>query len=223
VSAEHAVPAVDDYNERTSLDLFITGKTGKESWNHKTNPSDFFHIKSATEMVFSRLGINPLSLMNGESGKKYFAESVTYTFNKKLVAETGRISKSYLAKFDIGQDIYYSHIEWDQILKIIKNNIITYSELPKYPSVRRDLAILIDKGIKFGQIKEIAFRTEKNVLQEVGLFDVYESESFGTNKKSYAVSFILRDNLKTMTDNNIEKVMNNLIRVFETELGAKIR
>lgn len=223
VSTEHQVPAVADFNERTSLDLFITGKTGRESWNHKTNPTDFFHIKSATEIVLSRLGIDASSLMNSESTKKYFAESITYMQNNRLVAETGRISKSYLAKFDIGQDVYYSNIDWDQIMKMISKNIISYSELPKYPSVRRDLAILIDKGIKFGQIKEIAFRTERNVLHEVGLFDVYESDTLGTNKKSYAVSFVLRDNLKTMTDKNIEKVMINLIRTFETELGAKIR
>ena len=223
VSAEHSVPVVDDFNERTSLDLFITGKTGRENWNHKTNTTDFFHIKSATEMVLTRLGINAASLMNGESTKKYFAESITYTENKRVVVETGRISKSYLAKFDIGQDVYYSHIDWDYILKMIRKNVISYSELPKYPSVRRDLAMLLEKSIKFGQIKEIAFKTERNVLQEVGLFDVYESDTLGTNKKSYAVSFILRDNLKTMTDKNIEKVMNNLIRAFETELGAKIR
>jgi phenylalanyl-tRNA synthetase beta chain len=223
VNSEHPVPVVDDYNERTFLDLFITGKTGKESWNHKTNPSDFFHIKSATEMVLTRLGISVSSMVNGESSRKYFAESVTYLFNNKVVAETGRISKSYLTRFDIGQDVFYSHIDWDQILKMIRNNKISFRELPKYPSVRRDLAILVDKSIKFGLIKEMAFRTERNVLQEVGLFDVYESDSLGTNKKSYAVSFILRDDLKTMTDKNIEKVMNNLIRVFEKELGAKIR
>lgn len=220
---EHKVPAVEDFSERTSLDLFLTGKTGRESWNHKTNPTDFFHIKSATEMVLSRLGIDTSSLMNGESTKKYFAESITYMLDNRLVAETGRISKSYLARFDLGQDVYYSHIDWDLIMKMIRKNIISYSELPKYPSVRRDLAILIDKGITFRQIKEIAFRTERNVLHEVGLFDVYESDTLGTNKKSYAVSFILRDNLKTMTDRNIEKVINNLIRAFETELGAKIR
>jgi phenylalanyl-tRNA synthetase beta chain len=223
VNSEHPVPSVDDFNEKTSLDLFITGKTGKESWNHKTNPTDFFHIKSATEMILSRLGIFPASLIYGESSRKYFAESVTYSFNKVLVAETGRISKGYLTKFDIGQDVFYSHLEWDYVMKLIKTNIISYQELPKYPSVRRDLAILIDKSLKFGQIKEIAFKTEKNVLKEVGLFDVYESSSLGANKKSYAVSFILRDDLKTMTDKNIEKVMNNLIRAFENELNAKIR
>lgn len=223
INKEQEGISVEDFNERTSLDLFMTGKTGKESWNLKSDPTDFFNIKSATEMVLSRLGIDATSIANGESTKSYFTESIKYMNGKTIVAETGKISKSYLARFDIGQDVYYSHIEWDLIMKMIGKNIISYIELPKYPSVRRDLAILIDKGITFKQIKEIAYRTERNVLQEVGLFDVYESDTLGPNKKSYAVSFILRDNLKTMTDKNIEKVMNNLIRAYENELGAKIR
>ena len=221
--APNGVPEAGDYDERTSLDLFITGKTGKESWNHKTNPTDFFRIKSATEMVLARLGINISSLNIGESAKGYFAESITYTRSNKLVAEAGRVSKNYLDRFDIGQDVFYCHIEWDNIMKMIRNNVISYNELPKYPTVRRDLAILIDKGVKFGQIREIAFKTEKNLLRDVGLFDVYESDSLGTNKKSYAISFLLRDDLRTLTDKAIDKVMNNLIRAFENELGAKIR
>lgn len=217
------VPMADDFEERTSLDLFITGKTGKENWNHKTNPTDFFRIKSATEMVLTRLGINISSLKNSESTKGYFAESITYINNNRLVAEAGRVSKTYLARFDIGQDVFYSHIEWNHIMKMIRHNVISYNELPKYPSVRRDLAILLDKGTRFGQIREIAFKTEKSILREVGLFDVYESDSLGPNKKSYAISFLLRDDLRTLTDKNIDKVMNNLIRAFENELGAKIR
>ena len=173
---DRQLPLVEDFLEKTSLDLFISGKTGKESWNHKTNPTDFFHIKSATEMVLSRIGIRADSLAHGESSRKYFAESITYSFNKLLVAEAGRISGTWLTKFDIGQDVFYSHFEWDLVLKIIKNNSISFQELPKYPSVRRDLALLVDKGIKFNQIKEIAFKTEKNILQETGLFDVYESD-----------------------------------------------
>ena len=109
------------------------------------------------------------------------------------------------------------------LLKIIKIHAISFHELPKYPSVRRDLALLLDRGVKFSQIRDIAFKTEKNILQDVNLFDVYESDSLGKNKKSYAVSFILRDDLKTLTDKNIDKVMNNLIRAFEKELNAQIR
>ena len=183
-------PRVANYTEKASLDLFISGNTGRQSWNYKTNPSDFFNIKSSVEMILSRLGIKPESLSSGESNKKYFAESSTYLFNNKIVAETGRISKNYLSKFDIGQDVYWGHIEWDSLLKLIKTHSISFHELPKYPSVRRDLALLLDSTVKFSQIREIAFRTERNVLHDVNLFDVYESDSLGKNKKSYAVSFI---------------------------------
>jgi len=216
-------PKANNYNEKTSLDLFVTGRTGRQSWNCKTNPADFFNIKSSVEMVLSRLGVKPESLTKGESDKKYFAESLTYLFNNKIIAEAGRISKKYLAQFDIGQDVYYGHIEWDYLLKLIKTHTISFRDLPKYPSVRRDLALLLDRGVKFGQVRDIAFRTEKNILHDVSLFDVYERDNLGKNKKSYAISFILRDDIKTLTDKNIDKVMNNLIKVFKKELNAQIR
>ncbi len=214
---------VDNYIEKTSLDLFMSGHTLKQSWNSNSKPTDFFNIKSALEMILSRLGFVPEDMVIGESGKGYFSESLTYTVNNKLIAETGRISRSYLNRFDIGQDVYYAHLEWDLLLRLIKNHSLSYRELPKYPSVRRDLALLIDKDIRFSQIRELAFRTERNLLKETGLFDVYESDDLGKNKKSYAVSFILRDDLKTLTDKNIDKVMSNLARVFQKELGAQIR
>jgi phenylalanyl-tRNA synthetase beta chain len=216
-------PKAHNYIETTSLDLFLTGNTGLQSWNSKTNPTDFFNIRSYVELVLSRLGIKTESLTTGESDKKYFAESITYLANNKIIAEAGRISKKYTAQFDIGQDVYYGHIDWDLIMKIIKTHTIAFRELPKYPSVRRDLALLLDRSVKFGQIRDIALRTEKNILHDVGLFDVYESDNLGKNKKSYAVSFLLRDDLKTLTDKNIDKVMNNLIKAFEKELDAQIR
>jgi phenylalanyl-tRNA synthetase beta chain len=216
-------PLVADYNEKKALDLFLTGNANRQCWNYNTNPTDFFNIKSSVEMILSRLGIKPENLMTGESNKTYFAESLTYLFNNKIVAEAGRISKSYLTQFDIAQDVYYGHIEWDFLLKLIKAHTISFRELPKYPSVRRDLALLLDKGVKFSRIREIALQTEKNIIQDISLFDVYENDSLGKNKKSYAISFILRDDLKTMTDKNIDKVMNNLIKAFERELNARIR
>ena len=106
---------------------------------------------------------------------------------------------------------------------MIKAHSISYHELPKYPSVKRDLALLLDRSIKFKQVREIAFRTEKNILHEINLFDVYENDSLGKNKKSYTVSFILRDDIKTMTDKNIDRIMNNFIKAFEDELNAQIR
>jgi phenylalanyl-tRNA synthetase beta chain len=218
-----SVPEVGDYMEKRSLDCFISGKRGPQRWNNPSVPSDFFNIKSVIELVLSRLGSKPGTLAIEESTRKYFSESVTWTFNNKLVAEAGKVSGEYLAIFDIGQDVYYGHIEWDYLLKLISSHSVSYSELPKFPWVRRDLALLIDKEVKFGDIRNLALRTEKHILQDVDLFDVYESDTLGTSKKSYAVSFILRDDQKTLTDKNIEKVMNNLISVFKKELNAIIR
>ena len=221
--SDKSFTGVDNYTETGSLDLFISGNTGLQRWNYKTSPTGFFNIKASVEMILSRLGIKAGTLSTGTSEKRYFAESFTWLSNKKLVAETGRISKEYLDKFDISQDVYYAHFEWDLVMELIHDHSVSYRELPKYPWVRRDLALLLDKGVKFGQIKEIAFRTEKHILQDVDLFDVYESDSLGHNKKSYAVSFILRDDLRTLTDRTIEKTMNNLVAAFEKEAGAKIR
>ena len=182
-----------------------------------------FVIKSFVEMVLERVGIKPDSLTTSDSSKKYFAESISLTINKQVVAESGRLSASLLKQFGIDQEVYYGHIEWDLILKLTKNNKIRYRELPKYPSVKRDLALLVNSDVRFERIRELAFRSEKNTLREVNLFDVYESETLGKNKKSYAVSFILQDEMKTMTDKNIEKVMEGFIKIFEKELGAQIR
>jgi len=218
-----SMPDVDDFSERRSLDIFISGNNGHKRWNYKAAPTDFFNVKSAVEMILARLGIVPEDLLTGESERKYFAESITYLSGDQTIAEAGKISDEYLRKFDIQQDVYYAHIDWDILLKMIRNHTVSYSEISKYPWVRRDLALLLDKQVKFSRIREIALKTEKYLIRKIDLFDVYESDSLGFNKKSYAVSFILRDDLKTLTDSNIEKVMNNLIRAFEKELGAVIR
>jgi phenylalanyl-tRNA synthetase beta chain len=217
------VPSVNDYTEKKSLDIFLSGNAGHQRWNNKPEATSFFNIKSTTEMILTRLGLDPENLPKGESVRKYFAESVTWSFRNKLIAEAGRISKEYLAKFDITQNVWYAHLEWDLLMTAVRDHKVSYSELPKYPWVRRDLALLIDKSVKFEQIRDIAFRTEKHILKSVDLFDVYESDSLGDNKKSYAVSFILRDDLKTLTDKNIEKTMNALVNAFGKELNAKIR
>jgi phenylalanyl-tRNA synthetase beta chain len=219
----HTVKRVENYSEKTDLDLFITGNRGRQSWNFPATPTDFYFIKSFVELVLKRLGIQPNKLAIAESRKKYFAESLSYSSNNQIIAEAGRISKSCAGKFEIEQEVYYGHIEWDNLLCLIKDHSIEYEELPKYPTVRRDLALLLDRDVKFSQIKALAIRTERNILKDVGLFDVYESDSLGKNKKSYAVSFLLQDEIRTLTDKNIEKVINSFIRVFEKELGARIR
>lgn len=216
-------PAAGDYSERPALDIFISGNSNEQAWNLKSTPTDFYHIKSYTEAVLARLGLSPAGMEAGESPKGWFSESITWVNNGKLVAEAGKVSKKYLVQFGIEQDVYYAHIEWDYLLKITRNHRISFTELPKYPSVRRDLALVVDNDVKFSRIREIAAKTERNLLHEVNLFDVYESDSLGAGKKSYAVSFILRDDLRTLTDKAIDKTMDNLLKAFERELNARIR
>jgi len=214
---------VDQYSEKISLDLFMTGNRTKHTWNSPKTPADFYYMKSFVEMVLERTGLDVDSLKLTESRKSYYTDSLVYLVNNRPVAETGKISPSYLRMFEIEQEVFYGHIEWDYLLGVIKNNVITYRELPKFPWVRRDLALLIDSNVRFSQIKELALRTEKQFIRDICLFDVYESESLGKGKKSYAVSFILQDENKTLTDKQIDRIMNNLINVFEKELGATIR
>lgn len=216
-------PSAGNFCEKRCLDLFITGNNGHTRWNFKSAPTDFYNIKSSVEMIFDRLGIRSEEIISDESSRKYFTESVSWVFKNKLLAEAGKISEEYLEKFDITQDVYYAHLDWDAVLKIIKNHEVSFNGLPKYPWVRRDLALLLDKKIKFSQIRDIAFRTERHILKGIDLFDVYESDSLGRNKKSYAVSFILRDDHQTLTDSNIDKIMNNLVKAYERELNAIIR
>lgn len=223
MNAGEGLSVTEKYVENTSLDLFLTGNRSAQSWNSGPAPTDFFFSKSAVEMILTRLGVSADSLMNGESTRKYYSESFTWTRGKKLIAETGRLSMALLKEFDIEQDVYYTHVEWNNLVELIRNNAIRFRELPKYPAVRRDLALLLDTDITFSQIRDLAFRTERNIIREVGLFDVYTGEKIGKDKKSYAVSFILRDDMKTLTDTGIEKIMNNLINVFKKELGAQIR
>ena len=161
---------VDKYFEKTDLDLFITGNREKQSWNTKSDPTDFFFIKSFVEMILHGLALNQIHFSIAESSKKYFAESLSYSFNNLILAEAGRISKNYTSRFGIDQDVYYGHIEWDSLLKLIKKHSIQYSELRKYPYVKRDLALLVDRRVKFSQIKKLAYKTERNILKDVTLF-----------------------------------------------------
>jgi len=220
---QHGAGSVENYTEKYDLDLFITGNKKPENWNTTAEKSDFYTIKPVIEMLLEKLGYNRQSLDLAEINKDYYAEGLEFKTGGHLLAHCGRISKGYLAKHEIKQDVFYAHIEFDRMLEQLKRHTISFRGLPKYPSVRRDLALLVNKDTRFEEIKKLAFETEKNILRDVGLFDVYESDSLGKNKKSYAVSFVLRDDKRTLTDKVIEKIMKKLLTVFEKELGAQIR
>ncbi|MRR18683.1 phenylalanine--tRNA ligase subunit beta [bacterium] len=213
----------DNYSESPILSMAVTGNINGKRWNAAETPSGFFHIKGYTELLLSRFGITGREITSTAENAGWFAEGMRYTAGGLHVASFGRVSRKHLAMFDIRQEVWYGEIPRENIIRIIKGRKIRFSELPRYPWVRRDLALLVDKSVMFSQIRDIAFKTERHILKEVDLFDVYESEAMGKDKKSYAVSFILMDERQTLTDNNIEKVMGAFIKAFERELGATLR
>ncbi|MDY6800126.1 MAG: phenylalanine--tRNA ligase subunit beta [Bacteroidota bacterium] len=211
------------FEETRKTAIFITGNKTPESWVNKQEPTTFFHLKSFVENILEKLGIDLNQMQQNEVRKDIFSDGLTYLVNNKTLVDFGFVNKKILKTFDIDAPVYYAEFNWDNLLKITSKHSIRFTELPKYPEVRRDLALLIDKEVRFNQIKELAYKTEKKLLKQVSLFDVFEGEKLGTNKKSYAVSFILQDENKTLTDKQIDKIMNNFIRIFEKELSAKIR
>lgn len=214
---------IEAYSERQLLAMAITGDLNPKRWNAPATATGFFHIKGYAEMVLSRFGIERREIDEEEDTSGWFSEGMKYGSGGADLASFGKISKKYLEKFDIRQDVWYAELNHENIIRMISRKSIRFSELPKYPWVRRDLALVIDKSIRFSQIRDLAYKTERNILQQVDLFDVYESDAIGRDKKSYAVSFILRDDRQTLTEKSIEKVMSGLFKAFEREFGAALR
>jgi phenylalanyl-tRNA synthetase beta chain len=211
------------YNEEQHLALLITGNKTDENWINKEEPTSFFLLKSYVENILEKLGFNLNQIESEEVSTDIFVEGLSYQINKKQIVNFGILNTKVLKSFDIDSKVYFAEFSWDTVLKLSTKNNIRYNEIPKYPEVRRDLALLLDKEVRFAKIKELAYKSERKLLKKVSLFDVFEGEKLGANKKSYAVSFILQDENKTLTDKQIDKITSNFIRVFEKELGAQIR
>lgn len=211
------------YKEEDMLALFITGNKTQASWNSREEKTDFFNIKCYAEMVLKRLGFQVDSLTLDETNADIYREGLTYSQGGKHLLSVGMLSQKVLKVTGIDQDVYYAEFSWENILKAVKNHRIIFTPLPKFPAVKRDLALLLDKQVSFREVRDIAMRTEKSLLKAVNLFDVYEGEKLGAGKKSYAVSFTLQDEEKTLTDKQIDKIMNKLIGTYKHLLGAEIR
>ncbi len=214
---------VRNYQEEEHLGLLITGTQAPQSWITEYKATSFFYLKSIAENILKRMGFTISRLQITETGNELFSEGLSYLENKKLVLELGTVRRRYLKKFNLENPVFYADFNWEALISKHARHKITFNELPKFPAVRRDLALVLDKSIKFRQIEELAFKTERKILQEVGLFDVYEGQGIPEGKKSYAVSFILRDDLRTLNDRQIDKTMQKLATVFEHDLGAQIR
>lgn len=212
-----------NYREEEHLALFVTGSKENENWTEKDQSTSFFTIKTYAENILKRLGFLTGQMQITETENELFSEGLSYSFNNKHLLNLGIVAKKWLKKFDIENPVYYADFNWDNVSMLHKKHKVIFEELPKFPAVRRDLALLLDKSIKFSQIKDVAERTERKILREVDLFDVYEGKGVPEGKKSYAVSFILRDDKGTLNDKFIEKTMQKLVDQFSRELGAVLR
>ena len=211
---------LNGYEEHKHLSLLISGNRNKESWTNPQKTTDFFLLKGYVTGILNRLGIDKIS--NVPSKCDVFSEGTAKVYNNEVLVEIGVVKKSILKHFGIKQEVYYADFNWDLVLKIITGKI-KYSEIPKYPEVRRDLALLIDQSTTYESIYTLAKQTEKGLLKDVNLFDVYEGKNLPEGKKSYALSFTIQDNTKTLTDSQIDKIMTKLQQTFEAELGASLR
>lgn len=208
------------YEEKKHLTLFLSGNRNQENWTSTQKPSDFFLFKGYVNGILSRLGIQ--KTQNVPVTSDVFSEGIAISVGTEILVELGLVKKSILKHFGIKQEVFFADFNWALILKLISTKI-KYTEIPKYPEVRRDLALLIDQNVTYDNIYNIARQTEKALLKDINLFDVYEGKNLPEGKKSYALSFTIQDSSKTLTDVQIDKIMSQLQNNFETELGASLR
>ena len=212
------------YKEQYHLGLWLTGKRVEGSWAHQNEDSSFYELSAYVENVLRRIGLKPGMTVRKKSDNPIFSAGLTIENRggKKLV-EMGVLTKKLQKQFGIDNTVYYAEMNWTQLMKATKKNEVKFTEVPRFPAVSRDLALLVDNSVEFAQIEQIARQTEKKLLKKVELFDVYEGEKLPAGKKSYAVNFILQDEEKTMGDKQIDAIMQKLIAQLTAKLGAQLR
>ena len=212
------------YKEEMHLALWITGKRVSGNWAHPDENSSFYELKAYVDNIFRRLGVMSGNVVTKETDNDVFGNGlVLEDRNGKILAELGVVGKKLLKAFDIANPVYYADIHWDTVVKAISKKAVSFHEISKYPAVSRDLALLIDKDVKFSDIERVARQSEKKYLKSVELFDVYEGDKLPEGKKSYAVNFILQDESKTLNDKQIDAMMSKLISNLKKELKAELR
>ena len=215
----------DRFEEVDHLALFITGKKFESSWNGDSSPSDFFFLKSFVKNILELLRMNRQHYKTAESvlQNDLFSSGLNVLINDKTIAQYGSLKKNHLKQFDISSDVFVADFNWTLMMKLVNVKDEPVKEVSKFPQVRRDLSMIINRDVKYEEVENIAYKTEKNLLKEMHLFDVYEGDKIETGKKSYAVTFILQDERQTLNENQIDKIMNRLMEAFEKNAGAVIR
>ncbi len=210
-----------NYKENQRLSIFITGAKESENWSSKSVDAGFYNLKAAVDQIISRLNIK--GLITDETAQANLSSGIVYRKGDKALVEFGSVSRKALKMLDISGEVFYADFDWDLVIRSVRNNKIAYKEVSKFPSVRRDLSMLLNNEVTFDQLKQIALKTEKGILKEVNVFDVYVGDKLPKGKKSYALSFLLQDEEKTLADKQIEAIMQKLILNFEKQVGAEIR
>jgi phenylalanyl-tRNA synthetase beta chain len=212
------------YKEQYHLGLWLTGKRVEGSWAHKDEDSSFYELSAYVENVLRRIGLKPGLTVRKKSENPFFAAGIAIeNRGGKLLCEMGVLTKKLQKQFGIDNTVYYAEMNWTQLMKVTKKNEVKFTEVPRFPAVSRDLALLVDNSVEFAQIEQIARQSEKKLLKRVELFDVYEGDKLPAGKKSYAVNFILQDEEKTMGDKQIDAIMQKLIANLKKQLGAELR
>lgn len=211
------------YSENYRLAMVVTGSQTTPSWNCKAAPVSFFTLRASVELLLKRFGLNIYDLKCESCSFDIFGDAITLYLNNKPLLQMGQISNRICKMMGIKQEVFYAEIDFDLLVKATRKHKITATELPKYPEVKRDLALLVDKSVSFSALRAVAFATERKLLKSVALFDVYQGDKLPEGKKSYALSFILEDKTQTLTDKAIERTMANLQAAFEKQCGATIR
>ena len=209
------------YQEDKHLTIFISGARTKDTWTSPSQNSDFFYLKGIIISILERIGVSNLKTSPIKSD--VFSEGIVFSLGKKKLVEFGVITKQIRKEFGIKQEVLFADFDWSTILSISGNKKIKVSNLTKFPSVKRDLALLLDEKVTFKELYDLAFQSERNLLKNVDLFDVYQGDKLPEGKKSYAVSFVLQDKNKTLEDRQIDKIMQKLQQSFEKNLEAVLR
>lgn len=214
---------IKKYSEETHLMIFATGKLSGNLWNSSDLNVDFYFTSGLVKSIFTKLGLDNdrFSLVESESGS--YTYSLQYMLNDELLAEVSLVSSKLLKKFDINQDVFCADVNWTKVIKYSKFKDIVYKQVPKFPSVKRDLSLVLDSSIKFNDLKEATMKAERKLLKYVDLFDIYEGSNITEGKKSYALSFILQDESKTLTDKVIDKSMKRILMTLEQQFNAQLR
>lgn len=213
----------EKFEESSCLSIIISGNLNQENWNTTKTPTNFFHLKGVVNTMLEKFGLDKANFVFNQQGNDVYDYLLSYLLNEKELLQIGRVAKKTQKQFDINNEVYYAQINLDLFIKQASKVKVQYKEISKFPSVRRDLALLIDNKIDYKQIEELAFKNEKRLLKEVNLFDVYEGKNLEDSKKSYAISFVFQDNEKTLTDAQVDKIIEKLITALSNDLGAKLR